>query len=209
MRLVVQLVFSRNAELMVFISNNTVMLYRRNGDSFVITSDSFAAAGTPTAAAVSPDGRFVIVTSGSNIYGWRVTAYNKSANTTLTAFTTNPISDTPSAAPINVVAFSPNSQYLALGGTSSRNIILYHIDRTGTFTEIANPTGWTDSASNIPTQISFSADSNYLAFTTSNTSLPVAMFRRTSATTFEYQSLPAPLETTVSGATAVGLAFSN
>ena len=132
------------------------------------------------------------MTDSTKLYIWRI---DNSSFTIITGSPFSLASTTPKG-----LTFSPDGRYLAVGGASADNIQLYKIDANDTFTALALPTGWSNNASNSGTGFAFAPDSSWVAMITTNTALPAAVFRRTSATTFEYVSAGLPgLPTTLPG----------
>jgi type II secretory pathway pseudopilin PulG len=185
------LTFSKDANYMALAVSGAVspnlIVYKRAGDTFTALGSTLQPASVPakniSAIAFSPDGKWFALTLSSGVYYVWSIANSAGAPFSLVINGVG-IAGTPI---ITAMQFSPDGKYLAMAGGAAGgdNIVIYKIDGT-TFTALALPTGWVDAAAYGGNSIAFSPDSKYIAMTTSSAALPLAIFQRTSATTFKY-----------------------
>lgn len=146
-------------------------------------SSAYTLAGvpsSPTAAAFSPDDRYLAVANSSTVQLWTV-------DTNTDTFTTL---STLSVSNVGIMKFSQDGKYLALGKTTNTatvagNIVMYKVDAANTFTALTMPTNsYSDAATNRPLDIDFSPDSKYFFATNNGSGGPLTVLRQTSATTY-------------------------
>lgn len=128
-----------------------------------------------SAVSFSPDGKYLAVGT-SDAVGYPVTLYTADANGDFSParyITVDNIFTASGAYPISAIAFSQDSQYMAIGSSAvggvsdGSSVRLYKNDGT-TFTTKVAEDGYGVSTKNVPiSAIAFSADNKYLAIGTS------------------------------------------
>jgi WD40 repeat protein len=180
---------SPNATYMALTDSSYLKIYKRNSNnSFSPLNNQPVITGTIMSMAFSPDGKYFAAASTNlmKVYIWPLNTGN-AANPLGTGFS---VARPPGATTMPALAFSPDSQYMAVaggGGTLLQNLAIYNVSNGmfGTTATIADPMNYSSSSAFIMS-MSWSSDSNYLALTTTQMAAgyKIIILRRIGTTSF-------------------------